>query len=118
MTQNYQKLADDFVENWVDSHLPDLEEDIGYELRARHIQNLYDGLETLLKQVAEEARKDEREMILNIDSIIATQRETFLNLWEMNLSLCIKKKPRYLPKFIWKRLLNIVLVQSSEMEIK
>ena len=34
-----------------------------------------------------------------------------MNAWEKTLSLHLKPKPKYMPVFIWKRILNSCLVQ-------
>ena len=63
--------------------------------------------------------KKELEVDKKLGKIIAkqVQKVTFrqCKLWEKELTLRIKPKPKWLPGYVWEYLIRLILVQTEEM---
>lgn len=48
-----------------------------------------------------------------MNDYIAKQTHKFYGQWEKTIKLHVRDKPKYMPKFLWKKILRMVLQQST-----
>jgi hypothetical protein len=59
--------------------------------------------------------KDLGPVIHRLKVRINAEHNRALKIWEHELALHFKPKPKWLPEFVWKRLKNMVIVQNVEV---